>query len=391
MGPSEWADGGICMFFIESKSCLSAYVCCFGVALVLALAGCGGGGGGGTAAPTSAASATAVNAGQVAPSVNTPATGYTLCATEMQRCVFSGTASVIYGAGSSWTAARNFTDGVECNSSVFGDPVSSVIKACYLLAATSTSPITPVVPVGSTAFAVPADELALATQALNGTAHEALAEGVPLGFDWAKTSRLGQGNTVPAGFGALIGWGQVFWQASITSHTQAVEFRAIETYLCSGAAREWSRVQKGSVAGAAFWPDFANNEAVPASVTPLADDQVRVSFPADRAFHFWPRQGRVALSSTQLCGVLVLFQARAVAADGSALVSGATPQLLVGAGADYWTTTTADWDNYKTNKDVGIGQLRHLTSAWRWYGLNTAGAADLQRLQQTGFVERLTR
>ena len=118
--------------------------------------------------------------------------------------------------------------------------------------------------------------------------------------------------------------------------------------------------------------------------------ETRVTIPAGRAFHYWPSQGRVNLGGEALCGVLVLFQARAVASDGSALPAGAPPALLIGGGADYWTTTTAPWDNYRTNQGVALGQLRLLGPEWRWYGMNTAPAADLQKLLQEGFVDRTT-
>jgi hypothetical protein len=57
--------------------------------------------------------------------------GYTKCADEEGRCNFSGTADVIYGAYGVYTAPLSFTDGVNCNNGVFGDPISGATKACY--------------------------------------------------------------------------------------------------------------------------------------------------------------------------------------------------------------------------------------------------------------------
>ncbi|RZJ08528.1 MAG: hypothetical protein EON50_19180, partial [Acidovorax sp.] len=67
---------------------------------------------------------------------NTPPAGYKACAIEGQKCSFSGTASVVYGAGTAWTRARSFTHGVSCSNAVFGDPAWGVQKACYVSAAT---------------------------------------------------------------------------------------------------------------------------------------------------------------------------------------------------------------------------------------------------------------
>jgi hypothetical protein len=244
---------------------------------------------------------------------------------------------------------------------------------------------------GNTAFAVSASELNEIARPF-GTRHEGSADGLPMSYDWARASRIGRGNQVPDGYRALTGWGHVFWAAGSSGSTvasQAVEIKDSQTYLCSGPSRQWQRVQHGSIEGASFRADFAGNENVPAQVTTIRGSEVRVGFPAGRAFHYWPRQGRIELAGNDaVCGVMVLFQARVVAADGSALPSAVAPALLIGAGADYWVSVNAPWNQYQTNQDVGIGQLRRLTSQWRWYGLTTAAPAELQRLQLEGYADR---
>ncbi len=60
-----------------------------------------------------------------------PPSGFTKCADENGRCNFSGTADVVYGARSSFTSARSFTNGVDCNNGIFSDPISGTAKACY--------------------------------------------------------------------------------------------------------------------------------------------------------------------------------------------------------------------------------------------------------------------
>ncbi len=72
--------------------------------------------------------------------VNEPPAGYKQCATQNQRCVFTGTANVVYGAGTKWTTPRTATNGVACNNSTFGDPIPRVSKACFYAQA-STPPV----------------------------------------------------------------------------------------------------------------------------------------------------------------------------------------------------------------------------------------------------------
>ena len=57
--------------------------------------------------------------------------GYTYCNSEGQRCVFSGTKSVAYGANGRFVY-QNRNGGVDCKNEVFGDPVLGVVKACFI-------------------------------------------------------------------------------------------------------------------------------------------------------------------------------------------------------------------------------------------------------------------
>ncbi len=57
--------------------------------------------------------------------------GFSRCASENQRCAFTGVADVVYGQGSKITAPRSFTNGVDCNNATFGDPIPGPVKTCY--------------------------------------------------------------------------------------------------------------------------------------------------------------------------------------------------------------------------------------------------------------------
>jgi alpha-L-rhamnosidase len=58
--------------------------------------------------------------------------GSTFCAPENGICAFTGTQTVAYGAGSSFTE-KSLTAGTPCDNAVFGDPDYGVVKACFLL------------------------------------------------------------------------------------------------------------------------------------------------------------------------------------------------------------------------------------------------------------------
>jgi hypothetical protein len=57
--------------------------------------------------------------------------GYSFCANENQRCNFSGTKDIAYGANSKFNYRTGITGGIDCNNAVFGDPIYGTVKACY--------------------------------------------------------------------------------------------------------------------------------------------------------------------------------------------------------------------------------------------------------------------
>jgi hypothetical protein len=57
--------------------------------------------------------------------------GHTFCSVEGQRCSFSGTRTVSYGAAGKFKT-RAVTNGVDCSSTQFGDPYPGVPKSCYV-------------------------------------------------------------------------------------------------------------------------------------------------------------------------------------------------------------------------------------------------------------------
>ena len=58
--------------------------------------------------------------------------GYTFCSNEHERCSFSGTKDVAYGANGRFTYRQRVTGGIDCNNGTFGDPAPGVFKACYI-------------------------------------------------------------------------------------------------------------------------------------------------------------------------------------------------------------------------------------------------------------------
>jgi hypothetical protein len=214
--------------------------------------------------------------------------------------------------------------------------------------------------------------------------HEAAPAGVPGGYDWYANARAASWNTPPSGFTAITGWGQAFWAQGTAAPSAHLLLKNHLTFICHGSQRQWSLVQSAGVEGAVFAADFSTNAAVKATSAGLLETgSLALTFPVKKAYHFWPLAARAELPSGPLCGMLTMVQARA---QPLTLNSYATPNLLLGMGADYWLNRTAPWDNYKTNLDVAIGRLKLVKTTWAWYGLSTASNSDLERLFNNGFV-----
>lgn len=214
-------------------------------------------------------------------------------------------------------------------------------------------------------------------------AHQGLPEGVPEEYDWAHKPRLGAGND-PGSFTAFTGWGQVFSVKGGKLPLLSVSIRNMQVLVCHSAQREWVLLQQGKVEGAQFRPDYKGNINVPPAFSRHVAGITSVQFEKGTAYHFWPQQGRVELPPKNLCGILVLLQARTTLPAGQALSE--RDGVLLGLGADYWRNKAAPWDNYQSNRDVAIGRLKWLDATWRWFGMSTASIEDLRNLYMSGYT-----
>lgn len=214
--------------------------------------------------------------------------------------------------------------------------------------------------------------------------HEGYPMGVPQDFSWALRPRLEAGNQ-PGDFSATTGWGHVFWSKDTIGNPGPLQIRNFQTYLCHGPDRRWESIQAGNIEGAEYQADFKNNTAQPAPVFTTQNGVATIVFDAGKTFHFWPAKGRARLLDKQICGFLVLLEARALGlANGNQLRSGS---YLIGLGADYWIDMNSAWNNFQTNKGVGLGRLKYVGTNWSWYGMSTASDEDLKRLFDSRIID----
>lgn len=253
----------------------------------------------------------------------------------------------------------------------------------------SSTPTPTLVPTSSTPTPAVTDSIISAEKLIEfnvdfGKSHEYTPAGVPPAYSWARWPRLGAGNRPPSGFGAITGWGHIFFSSYPTGGDPGlVQLRNMNVFLCQKTDGKWRRIQSGQIAGGEYRGDFSGNiSKAPKVFHVLSDGVAEVQFDFGNTFHFWPKQGRKALPTTNICGVLVIVEARVVPGT-----SNGAGKYLLGLGADYWTNVSSPWDNFKTNSDVAIGRLKVIGSAWDWFGVSTASDTDLLKFVADGYIE----
>jgi hypothetical protein len=199
------------------------------------------------------------------------------------------------------------------------------------------------------------------------------------------------GNNVPAGYTAIIGWGQIMWAQNVTSSPDYVQLQNMKTLICTvnNGVHNWSLLQEGDIEGSEFNSDYVDNinTAPPyfSQITNTGLATVGIDS-GNKAFHYWYTQGRSTLPNTNICGTLTIQQARTVTKASNGTSPGSSGAYMISLGGDYWLNTTAAWSQYATNKGIDIGRFKFITGQWKWYGVSTASDADLLNLYQYGYA-----
>ncbi len=210
--------------------------------------------------------------------------------------------------------------------------------------------------------------------------HEARPHGVPLSYGWTIAPRRGQFHN-PERYRAIAAWGQVYKaaQGSLSQNTR-VQIRDIRAYRLSRKEGRWYLVQRSrKVEGAAFREDFKNNFNRPANVRNEPDGGISVHLTDGFNYHFWALPGRAEIDPAENAGVLVAVDARLIVEDLRKPDDRNSARYILSVGADYWTTLTAPWDNFKTNADIGIGRFRYIRSKWQTFTMTSLSETELWR------------
>jgi hypothetical protein len=208
--------------------------------------------------------------------------------------------------------------------------------------------------------------------------HEGIPHGVPEAYGWTRKPRLAMGNN-PGKFKSMVAWGQVYEAAEGNfSQNTRVQIKNMKAYQLSKSDKTWHLLQSSQrVEGAAYREDFQNNLNKKADVRREADGSISVKLHKNYNYHFWPSMSRANIDPRNIGGLIVTVYARLIPdrAQGEQDLSRA--RFILNVGGDYWSSQNANWDNFKTNGEIGMGRFKYLTKDWKLFSMTTLSQQEL--------------
>ncbi len=208
--------------------------------------------------------------------------------------------------------------------------------------------------------------------------HEGSPHGVPESYGWTKRPRLAMANN-PGKFKSMVAWGQVYEavEGSLSTNTR-IQIKDMRAYQLSKSDLKWRVLQSSRrVEGAAYREDFLNNANKKADQRTEPDGSISVKLSKNYNYHFWPATSRVNINPSDIRGLLVTVYARLIPDRAQARQDFGKARYVLDVGGDYWSSQTANWNNFKTNGEIGMGRFKYLTKNWQMFSMTTLSQSEL--------------
>jgi len=210
--------------------------------------------------------------------------------------------------------------------------------------------------------------------------HEGKPSGVPSSYDWANGPIVDKSRDVSK-YEAYTAWGQVYSDAAGNPATNTrVQIKDVQTYMLSKQDGKWHLLQSSiDVDGAAYREDFSGDVNIPADIREEPDGSISVQLSEGYNYHFWPSTGRTPINPEDVAGLVMTVKARLITDNPQQPDDRSEARYLLGMGGDYWTTMTAQWDNWTTNGGVGVGKLKYVTPEWQYFTMHTLSPEEIRQ------------
>ena len=206
--------------------------------------------------------------------------------------------------------------------------------------------------------------------------HEGNPSGIGEGSNWYFGPRVGEGNAPPSpDWSAMTAWGQVYNPVGVENIVQNVRFqiRNIQAWYLSKRDGQWKSWQiNQGISGSNYVEDFVDDKSITADIRDESANGGGISSTIRRGynFHFWPAQ-RASMDPTDIAGIWIVAESRLIVDDPSLPDNRGEARLMLSMGGDYWQSLDAQWDQWKTNRDFGIGRFKFITPEWQAFNMHT--------------------
>jgi hypothetical protein len=210
--------------------------------------------------------------------------------------------------------------------------------------------------------------------------HEGKIRGISTSVSWVAGPRVGMGND-SEGFKAMTAWGQLYEDSIGNPATNSrVQIKNIKAYMLSKRDGKWHLLQSSNkIEGAAYREDYAGNVNKPADIRYEQDGSISVKAGKGYNFHFWSPNGRVSINPDDVNGIFTTVQARLVTDNPQQADDRSKARYLLSVGADYWLNLSAQWDQWTTNGDIGIGKFKYVTTTWQAFNMITLSPSEIRQ------------
>ena len=210
--------------------------------------------------------------------------------------------------------------------------------------------------------------------------HEGTPSGVPSDLHWASEPRVGMGNK-PKGFKAMTAWGQLYEAAEGNPAINTrVQIKNIQAYMLSKQDCKWHLLHSSKkVDGAAYREDYVDDVHKPADIRHDTEDSISVKLERGYNYHFWTTNGRASIEPNDIIGIFTTVQARLILDNTQKADDRSKARYLLSMGGDYWLNSTAEWDNWTTNGDIGIGKFKYVETKWQAFNMATLSPEEIRQ------------